>query len=88
MTDATRHGLFRPLRRATSRTPVPGPNSRQDGEQDTFVPTFLRSAWLRSAFGLESHEAAPRVPPGPSEGWPRSEEIVEPVWILELDGLD
>ena len=59
MTDATTNGLFRRLRRATSRTsPAPGPTS----------PTHPES-WLRHA----SDEAL------------RVEDIVEPVWVIELE---
>lgn len=59
VTDATRHGLFRRLKRATSRTPpVPGPNSI------TPPPNFVRHA-------PDDHL--------------RVEDIVEPVWVLELE---
>ena len=59
VTDATRHGLFRRLRRATSRTsPVPGP-----------TVTAHPEVWLRHAQGDQL----------------RVEDIVEPVWVLELD---
>ncbi|MEA2587307.1 MAG: hypothetical protein QOH66_234 [Actinomycetota bacterium] len=59
MTDATTNGLFRRLRRATSRTsPAPGPTS----------PTHPES-WLRHA----------------SDEVLRVEDIVEPVWVIELE---
>ncbi len=59
MTDATRHGLFRRLRRATSRRPpVPSPNS-----------SVLAQTWVR-------HESDDRL---------RVEDILEPVWFIELE---
>jgi hypothetical protein len=90
VTDASRHGLFRRLRRATSWAP-PGP-----GPSGSPASATLRSRWLRSAFGLEANEAS-RSPaaateadgtPGSAEGWPDPEHIVEPVWVLEPDPLD
>ena len=59
MTDATTNGLFRRLRRATSRTsPVPGPTGPNHAE-----------SWLRHA----------------SDEVLRVEDIVEPVWVIELE---
>ena len=59
VTDATRHGLFRRLRRATSRTPpVPGPK----------IPTQPQS--------FVRHAPEERL---------KVEDIVEPVWVLELE---
>jgi hypothetical protein len=59
VTDATTNGLFRRLRRATSRTsPVPGP----------IAPTHPER-WLRHA----------------SDEVLRVEDIVEPVWVIELE---
>jgi hypothetical protein len=59
VTDATSNGLFRRLRRATSRTsPVPGPTASNHPE-----------SWLRHAL-----DEVLRV-----------EDIVEPVWVIELD---
>ena len=59
VTDATSNGLFRRLRRATSRTsPVPGPTASTHPE-----------SWVRHA---------------PDEAL-RVEDIVEPVWVIELE---
>lgn len=53
--DATRHGLFRRLRRRTSRAPL-GPDPLSPAEANQTAPpmtTVVQSPWLRAAFGLE-----------------------------------
>ena len=81
VTDATRHGLFRRLRRATSRRPpVPSPKApgldltrRLEGRLGD-LPRRLEGGlgaetWVRHAFDDPL----------------RVEDIVEPVWVIELD---
>jgi hypothetical protein len=95
--DATRHGLFRRLRRRASRAPL---------DPDSYtVPatTVIQSPWLRSAFGLEVTGlparllAATTVPTEPvlapvagttGEAWPDPEHIVERVWVFEPEPHD
>lgn len=94
VTDATRHGLFRRLRRAISRTPLvpvwPDPTGAPSAKP------FLRSPWgydaLRTALGFEPAAAPPAVPAGGSAlravstgqpPWFRPEHIMEPVWYAE-----
>ena len=79
--DATRHGLFRRLRRATSRRPpVPSPNSslldptrRLEGRLGDPIRR------LEGRLGAETwvrHEHEDRL---------RVEDILEPVWVIELE---
>lgn len=94
--DATRHGLFRRLRRAISRTPLvpvwPDPAGTPSPKP------FLRSSvslWgydaLRAAPGLEAPAGLPAATAGgygvraggAGQGWLRPEHIVEPVWYAE-----
>lgn len=94
--DATRHGLFRRLRRRTSRASLaPDPHIAP--------PSVVQSPWLRAAFGLEVEgmsramplmadeaERTPATSPPVHAGgglavdeWPAAEQIVEPAWIFE-----
>jgi hypothetical protein len=79
--DATRHELFRRLRRATSRRPpVPSPNSsaldpirRLEGRLGDPIRR------LEGGLGAETwvrHEPDERM---------RVEEILEPVWVIDLE---
>src|SRR5438477_8818541 len=92
VTDATRHGLFRRLRRATSRRPpVPSPNSpvldpirRLEGRLGDPIRRLegrlgdpIRR--LEGCLGAETwmrHESDDRL---------RVEDILEPVWVIELE---
>jgi hypothetical protein len=68
--DATRHGLFRRLRRATSRKPpVPSPNSSALDLIRRLEGGLGAETWVR-------HEPDERL---------RIEEILEPVWVIELE---
>jgi hypothetical protein len=68
--DATRHGLFRRLRRATSRRPpVPSPNS-------SLVDLARRPEGRLGAETWVRHEPDDRL---------RVEDILEPVWVIELE---
>jgi len=77
VTGATRFGLFRRLRRATSRVPpAPGLTTTAPdldrGPAYPFPPLALPGAAWR--------------PEPQLQGLVLAEEIVEPVWVLELDG--
>jgi hypothetical protein len=81
VTDATRFGLFRRLRRATSRAPLaPSLTSTateaglDPGPAYPFPPEGL------AVFG------APWRPATRYQGRVIVEEIVEPVWVLEPEG--
>jgi len=70
VTDATRHGLFRRLRRATSRRPpVPSPNSSVLDPTRRLEGRLGAETWVR-------HESDDRL---------RVEDILEPVWVIELE---
>ncbi|GAC1365243.1 MAG: hypothetical protein NVSMB32_08600 [Actinomycetota bacterium] len=93
MTDAT-NGLFRRLRRATSRAslapaPISPSISHPSGDRQPVLP---RSPWLRVAFGLVANELPVRVAAFNRPGQPAltggglwAREIVEPVWVLEWE---
>ena len=81
VTDATRFGLFRRLRRATSRAPL-APSLTRTATVPELGPG---PAYPFPAGGLAVPGAPWRLAARP-QGQVIAEEIVEPVWVLEPEG--